>query len=552
MSRSRSRRPSDPARPGAPVPSGPSPADPTSSPGSAVVASDLSFRIAVDEALAQMAAERAARVAAPEARPEAPPSATTSVPRVISTSVPVAGMTCRACEVRIQREVGRLPGVGRVKASAVYGRVEIESSAPVPSAAIAKAIEAAGYAVGRTAWLAHDPAAWATAAGGVVLVAAVAVIAQASGLTSLGGGAGDLAKGGLLVALLLGLAAGVSTCMVLVGGLVLALSASFQASRAAAGVHDDRWSTQMRPALVFMAGRIVGYGVLGAALGALGASVTLPPRLTAALMIAVAVLMTVLGTRLTGLSPRIATWSPTLPVGLGRRLGLGDGAVGAYSDTRAAALGAASFFLPCGFTQAVQVYALSTGSPVFAGAIMATFAIGTAPGLLALAGLPVVVPAGMRPTLLRLVGVVVLAFAFVNAGAGLRLAGVSLPLLGAQPVAAAPLPPGGSASGATAGGTQALTTFQDAEGYSPPNVSIYAGTPTTWTVQSSTTSTCAALLVVPTLGIQVRLHEGPNTIDLPALPAGTLAYSCGMGMYGGQITIVSPPTGANGGSASGG
>jgi len=308
----------------------------------------------------------------------------------------------------------------------------------------------------------------------------------------------------------------------------------------------------MRPALVFMAGRIVGYGVLGAALGALGASVTLPPRLTAALMIAVAVLMTVLGTRLTGLSPRIATWSPTLPVGLGRRLGLGDGAVGAYSDTRAAALGAASFFLPCGFTQAVQVYALSTGSPVFAGAIMATFAIGTAPGLLALAGLPVVVPAGMRPTLLRLVGVVVLAFAFVNAGAGLRLAGVSIPVLGAQPVAAAPLPPGGSASGATAGGTQALTTFQDAEGYSPPNVSIYAGTPTTWTVQSSTTSTCAALLVVPTLGIQVRLHEGPNTIDLPALPAGTLAYSCGMGMYGGQITIVSPPTGANGGSASGG
>ena len=50
---------------------------------------------------------------------------------------------------------------------------------------------------------------------------------------------------------------------------------------------------------------------------------------------------------------------------------------------------------------------------VLAGAIMAVFAIGTAPGLLALAGLPVLVPGSMRPTLLRLVGVVVLGFAFI-------------------------------------------------------------------------------------------------------------------------------------------
>jgi hypothetical protein len=33
---------------------------------------------------------------------------------------------------------------------------------------------------------------------------------------------------------------------------------------------------------------------------------------------------------------------------------------------------------------------------------------------------------------------------------------------------------------------------------------------------------------------------------------GTLAYSCSMGMYGGRITIVERPTGANdGGPASG-
>jgi sulfite exporter TauE/SafE/copper chaperone CopZ len=501
-----------------------------------VVAPDLSFRLAVDDVLAQMAAEaRAASTTASLADAPAAPAAS----RVTSTTVPVTGMTCRTCEVRIQKTVGRLPGVQHVTASAVHGRVEIRSSASVDAAAVERAILAAGYEVGRTPWLARDRGAWLTAAAGVALVAVMAVLAQVTGLTDLASGVGDLGDGGLAVALLLGLAAGVSTCMALVGGLVLALSASFQASRTTRGIPDGGVLSQMRPALVFMAGRIVGYGVLGALLGAVGASITMPPQVTAALMIVVAIVMTILGTRLTGLSPRIATWSPTLPMGVGRRLGLGDGATGAYSDARAAGLGAASFFLPCGFTQAVQIYALSTGSPLFAGAIMAVFAIGTAPGLLALAGLPVVVPSTMRPTLLRLAGVVVIGFAFVNASAGLRLSGVTLPSFGVEVAGAAPP----AARGAMAGGMQALTTFQDAGGYSPANVSIYAGAPTRWTIESSTTATCAAFLVVPDLGIQFRLHEGSNTIDLPALQAGTLAYSCAMGMYGGRITIVESPTG---------
>ncbi len=504
----------------------------------AAVAPNLSFRLAVDDVLAQMANER--QGAADGDAPGAP--ATTSAP--ISTTVPVAGMTCRTCEVRIQRFVGRLPNVQRVRASAVHGRVEIESTAPVPATAIAKAINAAGYEIGRTPWLASDPAVWLTAVAGVALVFALVVIAQVTGLADLASGVGNLGNGGLLVALLLGLAAGVSTCMALVGGLILALSSSFQARRPASGITEGGLGAQMRPALVFMAGRIAGYAVLGAALGALGASVTLPPQVTAILMITVAIVMTILGTRLTGLSPRVATWSPTLPMGLAPRLGLGDGGAGAYSDTRAAGLGAASFFLPCGFTQAVQVYALSTGSPLFAGAIMAVFAIGTAPGLLALAGLPVVVPSTMRPTLLRLVGVIVIGFAFINASAGIRLSGVALPSFGVEAAAAAPLP----ASAPAADGTQALTTFQDGGGYSPANVSIYAGTPTRWTIESSTTSTCAASLVVPGLGIQVQLHEGSNTIDLPAMPSGTLAYSCSMGMYGGRITIVDRPSGSSRGN----
>jgi len=523
---------------------------------------DELHRVALERRRARMGGAPAAATAQPVGR------ATVTAAGPTTLTLPVAGMTCRSCEVRIAKHVGRLPGVEKVAASATAGRVTVQSSGPVSRAAIEAAINSAGYELGSTPWFASDPKVWLTALGGIALVAVIAVVAQVSGITELASATGDLGSGGLLVAGLLGLAAGVSTCAALVGGLVLALSASYQSRRAAAGEPDAGFVAQMRPALVFVGGRIAGYGLLGALLGAIGAGVTMPPQVTAVLMVVVAVVMTLLGTRLTGLSPRLAGWSPTLPMGIGAKLGLTDGSGGAYSDGRAALLGAASFFLPCGFTQAVQIYALSTGSPLFAGAIMAVFAIGTAPGLLALAGLPVVVPGRARPTLLRLVGVVVIAFAIVNLGAGLRLAGFRLPGTAAAPVAAVETT-GGTAAGTTttpgagtsgtsgtgsqpATGTvpakQTLTTYQDAGGYSPANVSIYAGVPTTWTIESSTVQTCAAFFVVPDLGIQMIFKKGANTIELPALPAGTLAYSCSMGMYGGQITIVDRPTGQAAGS----
>ena len=439
-------------------------------------------------------------------------------------------MTCRSCEARIERHVSKLPAVRRVSASAARGRVVIESVGTLSERAVGAAIGAAGYEIGRSPWLERDRYVWLEVGLSVVLVASLAYIAQVTGLTEIASGAGDLAKGGLVVALVLGLAAGISTCMALVGGLVMALSASFQASAATSGLAG------MRPTLVFLAGRVAGYGLLGGLLGAIGAGITMPTSVTAILMIVVAIVMTLLGTRLTGVSPRIAGWTPTLPMGIGRSLGLGGAEGAVYSDGRALGLGAATFFLPCGFTQAIQVYALSTGSPLFAGALLATFAIGTAPGLLAVAGLPAVVPSESRPTLLRFIGVAVLGFALLNGTAGLTLAGVPLPSLGIGATAASALP-----AGVGADGVQSLSTIQRASGYEPREAAIYANVPTRWTIESRSNSSCAQFLVVPSLGISVRLRPGPNTIELPPMAAGRLNYSCAMGMFSGRITIVNAP-----------
>ena len=326
--------------------------------------------------------------------------------------------------------------------------------------------------------------------------------------------------------------------MAMVGGLVLGFSASHAAALAARGETALPFATRMRPQLAFNAGRIVGFGVLGALLGALGSTMSLPTRVTGVLVLAVAVVMFLLGIRLTGVSPRVAAWSPRLPAGLGRLLGIEDAAEAGYSHWRTALVGAATFFLPCGFTQAAQVYALSTASPLAAGAIMATFALGTTPGLLALASVPEVTDRpspGHRAARRR------------RARAGLRPA---QRLERAEPARAPcrrrrPRRRRGartaSANVTVSDGVQTVRMTQGPDGYEPADTVLYAGMPTTWLIEGTSKFNCSAALRVPDLGISVNLAEGVNTVPLPAMDAGTVHFTCVMGMYSGNLLVVDPP-----------
>jgi uncharacterized protein len=247
--------------------------------------------------------------------------------------------------------------------------------------------------------------------------------------------------------------------------------------------------------------------------------------------------MFLLGVRLTGISPRVAAWSPQLPAGLSRLLGVEAATDAGYSHARTALVGAATFFLPCGFTQAVQVYALSTASPVAAGAIMGTFALGTTPGLLALAAVPEVTTGRRQVTVLRVVGVLVLAFALLNVSSALNLLGIS----GRSASAAAAASRTASGNVTLVDGVQTVRMTQTPDGYQPADTVLYSGIPTTWLIEGTSPFNCSAALRVPDLDLRVDLTEGTNTVALPALEAGTVHFTCVMGMYSGTLVAVDPP-----------
>jgi copper chaperone len=57
----------------------------------------------------------------------------------------VSGMTCGHCEMSVREEIGEIPGVTTVEASHETGRVVVTSDGPLDPAAVAAAVEEAGY-----------------------------------------------------------------------------------------------------------------------------------------------------------------------------------------------------------------------------------------------------------------------------------------------------------------------------------------------------------------------------------------------------------------------
>ena len=187
--------------------------------------------------------------------------------------------------------------------------------------------------------------------------------------------------------------------------------------------HPDASAWQVAPAVAFNVAGWSASAALGALLGAVGSALTLVTGPSAACCC----------------WPRrcSSSWGPGSP---GSRRGWpappspcrpvlpgpahGGARTARYCDRNTALLGALTFFLPCGFTQIVQVFALSTGRPATAAAVMALFALGTAPGLLGLGALTALARGRAAQTLFVVAGVAVLAFAFVDARAGLTNLGI--------------------------------------------------------------------------------------------------------------------------------
>ncbi len=470
----------------------------------------------------------------------------------------VEGMTCGRCERNIEAAVNALPGVTSAEARLRGGRVEVEfDPARTEPQAIRAAIEGAGYTVSG-----RGISSSVAALGVGALLAALYLLADASGLfNGLPSIDSSLGYGMLFVA---GLLTSVH-CVAMCGGIALSQSvrpdaspgAEAPAARACAvppapaptpGSARD-FLERLRPGLLYNAGRLLSYTIVGGLAGALGSAFGFSAPVKGLIAGAAGLFMLGFGLKMLGLLPSLPGRARLLPPSLGAIFGA---AARKLRGRGPFAVGMLNGLMPCGPLQTMQLYALGTGS-LFSGALsMAAFAAGTIPLMLAFALVAATLPRKVLPHLVRASAVLVLLLGMLTLGRAAALAGIALPELSATGLPSLlGGPSGGSRSGAASSslpagfvraelenGVQTVTTEFGPGNYAP--FAVQAGVPVRWTIRiaADDINGCNNPIIVPSLGRRIELEPGDNLVEFTPTKAGTISYSCWMGMIRSRIVVV--------------
>ena len=447
-------------------------------------------------------------------------------------TLPIKGMHCRSCELMIEEKLKEIAHIKSVDVSYRDSKATIYYDGSEPDVKnITKVIAETGYEVGyasKLPLLSRDKKEYIGLGVAFLFLMMAYLVLKGLGLTDVNINP-DLSSPSWGLIIVIGLVAGFSTCMALVGGLSLGLSSKFVAS------HPKATATEkFRPHLFFVAGRILSYALLGGALGLVGTVFQFSAMANSILTILVGGVMLLMGLQLINIFPRLNKFKLSLPKSISKTLGF-KGNDQEYSNKHAALVGALTFFLPCGFTQAMQLYAVSTGSFWSGAIVMGLFAIGTAPGLLSIGGLTALVRGSFKDRFFKVAGLAVIIFALFNLSNAYTLASLSV----------------GGFAGKNSdttntvkdpnvvmeNGVQVVRMVEHNTGYAPNKFSIKKGVPVKWIIDAQAPYSCASSLVVPQLGIKKSLKAGENIIEFTPEKLGKIPFSCSMGMYTGVFIV---------------
>lgn len=451
-----------------------------------------------------------------------------SDPALQTATIYIGGMTCGSCELLLERKLRHVAGVLAADIDHRTGTALITARSDALPALqkLQYVIERAGYTLLEEPPLrTFHQRKWLEIGGALVIVLALGKLLSTFNLVSLAPStSGAITIGGTF---LIGLVAGTSSCLAVTGGLLVSLAAKHNERHQA----ETAWQ-KFGPLLHFNIGRIISYFLLGGCIGLLGQSITLSTRMTGVMNIAVALVMLTLALQILKIIPK-----GSCPLRPPKRLAhwiadLSDN----HHPAAPASLGALTFFLPCGFTQSLQLVALASGSFLSGALTMGIFALGTLPSLLGISMVSATARGHFSHFFLRFSGALVLILALMNLNSGLVLTGVD-PSQMLRAALATGATTGGSAP-AVRGGIQEISMRVMPGYYEPRDLTVRAGIPVRWTVDGTYAQGCTSVLVIPSMNIVKPLATGTNIIEFTPKDRGQLAFSCSMGMVRGTINVI--------------
>ncbi|MFA5793256.1 MAG: sulfite exporter TauE/SafE family protein [Candidatus Gracilibacteria bacterium] len=325
----------------------------------------------------------------------------------------VAGTHCASCKILIEDILSEEKDVKNVNVDIKKETVEIETESQEDPQILAQTLTDKIKSNGYTLFVEkpikkneQDDLIWKAIPIGFAFLILFFIL-QKSGILNFGIGG----KTTLATSFIIGLIASVSSCLAVVGGLVLSLSAK---------ISQDKIS-DTKTFVLFHAGRLLSFGLLGGVLGLIGNAIGINFIFSMMLGVLASLIMIFLGLNLLGIFAK-------------NKLTLHSGFFNFFKKIEHKTLtplmvGFGTFFLPCGFTQSMQTVALSSGSFLSGALTMLVFAFGTLPMLVLLSfGAGSFAHSKHAPLFLKSAGVVVIGLGTFTLLAGLAGIGIIKPI----------------------------------------------------------------------------------------------------------------------------
>src|SRR3990167_5352373 len=296
----------------------------------------------------------------------------------------VDGMHCASCEILIEKKLLEAQNIKSVDASTSKGEVvvEYEGDRPNPER-LSRMFKEENYrfydvnekvksSFAKKAFIGKEGASPTLVAFNIAIFVIIAFLfLQKIGIADF---LSISSTSSVVTFLGFGLLAGLSSCAALVGGIILSMSKQWNSLYS----EEQTTSQKLQPHIMFNAGRVVSYAVLGGVLGIIGSKLQISPQFTGYLVVGISLLMIALGLQMLGVKA-FRKFQIAAPKFATRYIANEKNFQGKQMPF---VMGALTFFLPCGFTITAQSLALLSGNAFSGALIMGAFALGTVPSLL--------------------------------------------------------------------------------------------------------------------------------------------------------------------------
>jgi uncharacterized protein len=452
--------------------------------------------------------------------------------KLVQKILQIDGMTCTSCEMRIENKIKKMEGILKVKAIYSSSNVYVTYDANVLRLnTIIETIEKLDYKVkskpgGQTATIREDKKKDSSdkmpinqlLAIGIILLAIYMIIKNTIGFNFIPQVNQNMGYGILFV---IGLITSLH-CIAMCGGINLSQCVSYKHEEG-----DTSKISKLKPSLMYNAGRVISYTIVGGIVGALGSVVSFSGTAKGTVAILSGIFMVIMGLNMLNIFPWLRKLNPRMPKLFGSKVHNNNGKHGPFY------VGLLNGLMPCGPLQAMQIYALGTGS-FYAGALsMFLFSLGTVPLMFSFGAISSFLSGKFTHKMMKVSAMLVMVLGIIMVNRGLSLSGISV----------AYASPGGAGNVAKIeGNVQTVTTKLESGRYIP--FIVQKGIPVKWTIKATASDIngCNETVTIPKYGISQKLVPGDNLIKFTPEAEGSITYTCWMGMISSNIKVVSDIT----------